>query len=271
LRRRRLLVPYDRPAAASYTQEKMERQWRKGNVAEALFRLWVEDHSALLPRLAFVQQGYNPAAIVPVEAKRESLKRQSDPDFAAIYRVGDVARYAAGISVNGQKAGYTARSTMGGLCILCNRGRSCLDGHEANLWYNRYNIVNDYRQFRERMNGVDVALVTLLLPSSDTIFGEVKKRGWEALILDYIRAGRAGIAEQPQAGEMLHYLGFGARGRIRRRMEIRFTLHSELETGTIPQFITGGISQYGRPREVCCVDIRHSRGEDDLLAYLSRL
>lgn len=256
---------------ASYTPDKMERQLRKGNIAEALFRLWTEDHAALLTNLTFRQQGYNPAEIVGVEEKREELKRQSDPDFAAIRQEGYQPEYVVGISVNSQKSGYTATSTMGGLCIRCPRGLSCLDGHESNLWYNRYNIVNDYPQFRKRYGGIDVLLVTFILPSSDTIFKKVGERGWESLVLDYIVGGSTAVAGQSEASEMLDYLRFGARGRNRRRMEVLHVFHSELESGTVPHFVTGGLSQYGRPREVCCVDIKLPHNEARLLTYLSRL
>ncbi len=256
---------------ASYTSDKMERQLRKGNVAEALFRLWTEDHAALLPNLTFRQQGYNPAEIVGVEAKRDELKRKSDPDFAAIRKGTKAPEYVVGISVNGQKSGYTAASTMGGLCIRCPRGLSCLDGHESNVWYNRYNITNDYPQFRQRYAGIDVVLVTIMLPSIDTIFGKVRELGWESLVFDYIVGGSAEIEGSPQADEMMTYLRFGSRGKTRRHLEVRYVLQSDLESGAVPHFVTGGLSQYGRPREVCCVDIRLTHGEDQLLDYLSRL
>lgn len=248
----------------------MQRQLRRGNVGEALFRLWTEDHATDFPHLEFRQQGYNPHGVVDVDAKRSHLKKSSDPDFAVVRPGSEPPQYLIGVSVNTQKRPYTAASTMGGLCIRCPRAVSCLDGHEANVWYNRYNITNDYPQFRARFAGIDVVLATLWVPSIDTIFNRVKKMGVEELLLEYIRGGVKAIAGG-DGDRLLEYLRYGHRTKKRRNLRVVYALHSQLVSGEVPSFITGGLSQFGRPREVCCVDVRHAHSEDQLVAFLKGL
>lgn len=249
----------------------MERQLRKGNIVEALFRLWTDDKRELLDKLEFRQLGYNPAGIITVDQKRDLLKVASDPDFAVVRAGSHPPRVLAGISINGQKRGYTAASTMGGLCIRCPRSISCLDRGEANLWYNRYNITNDYAQFRRRFPDVDVVLVSLLVASLDEIHKQAKKRSWHDLVFRLIGDGPAAVAAEPEGEEMIRYLRYGARGKVARSMTVLHLLHSELEIGTVPHFVTGGLSQFGHPRPVCCVDIKLAHDEQSLIDYLGRL
>ncbi len=257
----------------SYTYEKMDRQLRAGNVGEAIFRLWYDERAGYFPQVSLIQQGYNPEGIIPVGDKREQLMKKSDPDFALVssdQADPQLAPRIVGISINCQRRPYDRLSTMGGYCIKCPRAHSCYDGHEQNIWYNSYNIENDYPQFRERFGGADVVLVTLFLDPT-TIYKWIQQEGLEDLLLTYIYAGRAGIEGHPRAEELLRYLAYGKRKGVRRKARLVWLLHSEIAEGKVPWFQTGGQSQYGRPRMVHCVDMKAARDEDAFKEYLAGL
>lgn len=254
----------------------MEKQLRKGDLGEALFREWAERNlnNILLDKgWILEQQGFNPGGFVDLTEKKD-LKKSSDPDFA-IYSV-DTGLPVVGISINSQKNWYSAKSTMGGYCIKCPRAWRCIDGNEENLWYNKYNITNDYVQFKERFNNIDVILLTPKV-NLDSMIKWVKKEHYEDVVHSYIYGGMDKVDKKDRE-KFLHYLRHGRRSvNWQRSMEVRWILHSELEeldeeynvsAGKTPYWITGGRSQFGRPREVCCVDVNLSRGEKALLYFL---
>lgn len=259
-----------------YTDKQMERQLRKGDLGEALFREWAERALGGLfteRGWSLEQQGFNPGGFVD-RSDKEDLKENSDPDFA-LYS-SDVEQPITGISINSQKKWYSAASTMGGFCIKCPRAWDCIDGNEENLWYNKYNITNDYPQFKDRFDNVDVMLLTLRV-NLDSVSKWAKEENYEKVVHGYIFGGIEQVVGKDRE-QFLHYLRHGRRSENWwRSMEIRWILHSELEeldeeykvgASKIPYWTTGGRSQFGRPREVCCVDVNLSRGEKELLYFL---
>src|SRR5688572_18286446 len=256
-----------------YTQEKMDHQLRAGNAAEAVFRFWFEEHAAAFPRIKLIQQGYNPTGVIPVGDKREHLMKQSDPDFAIVPADAEdleLAPRILGISINSQKRPYDRLSTMGGHCIKCPRAFSCYDGNEKNLWYNSYNIENDYPQFRERFGGADVALVTLFFDPTP-LYTWVQNQDMDDLLLSYIYAGRDGVREEARTEDLMRRIAFGHRRAVRRTFDLVWLLHSEIAGGNVTWFQTGGRSQYGRPRMVHCEDMRAARDEASFESYLAAL
>ena len=160
------------PRLHMYTRALMQRNLTTGNVAEAFFRLWWAERFSDVRKIALGQHGYNPEGIVEGREKAEMLKRlPQSPDFAlygADERSSPKGHPLLGISINSQADLYTmanARSPVH--CFSCGRAPRCYqaavttgDGY-GNLWFNRYNITNDYRLFTE-LSGAPVVLVTIV-------------------------------------------------------------------------------------------------------------
>jgi len=263
-----------------YYRAGMKKRLRKGDIGEALFREFFERKLGNFfgsRGYTLEQQGFNPGGLVD-RSEKKHLKEKSDPDFA-IYPP-KIKRPIVGISVNTQKKFYTADSAMGKSCIKCPRANSCYNGNERNLWYNKYNL-SDYAKFEQRF-GVETCMVTLIV-NVDSIAQWVEKHGLEYIVHAYIFNGGAELsnAEKRKLEEFKNYLRHGRRKGWERPIQIAWVFRSELEEitptktsvpkGKIPFWTTGGRVERGRPRPVCCVDIKYARGEQELINYLTSL
>lgn len=97
-----------------YTPEKMETNLLRGDIGEAFFRLWFENHAN---NVILRQFGFNPQGVVDV-AKKE-LKKQSFPDFAIFDN--SLEKPILGISINTQKGAYNVYATAAPYCFKCPR------------------------------------------------------------------------------------------------------------------------------------------------------
>ncbi len=263
-----------------YTRERMDRNLGVGNIAEAFLRFWFEEKVASrLPHLKISQFGYNPEGLVVGREKVEMLKRlRESPDFA-LFLSTDVGtpgeRPIAGISVNGQGGLYTMHNARAPwLCWKCARGaqEACYGKEIGNLWFNRYNITNDYRGFTELFHS-DVILISVIATWFKTVFTRVRDEGLEAAALKYIKAGRDGetTSEIDRFIHVLTRIQRGKSGSELRKYELYWMLYSQILDGRIPQSITGAPVSVGLPREVVCIDVRSARSERELVDYLSSL
>jgi hypothetical protein len=257
----------------TYTRRGMERRLGRGNVGEAVLRLWMEDHLAELSgrRLEFVQWGFNPADLVEIEDKREELLARSDPDFVLV-EAGRYSEPLLGVSSNSQKGPYNATHHMGGGCIRCPHARSCVDGEVRTIWYNEYNITNDYPKFVSRTGALDVLLVTILLPSLDSAAGWIKKHELETALFGLITGLPSGTAtEASEHDRVVQYLRYGARGSTPRPYEVFWETLSGIQNGRVATNRTGSRTQAGPPKKVVCVLCSELRGEDDFKVFLQKL
>lgn len=192
------------------------------------------------------------------------LKSRSDPDFALVRR-DDEKTPIIGISVNLQKKPYTCHSTMGGYCIKCPRADSCFDYNENNLWYNEFNINSDYVKFASEHN-VEVILVSLFNSAIDTIAKWVLENNYEILLHDYVERGSEEVNTRDGWEEF--YKKFTSRKRVK---DLKWLKHSEVRSGKVPSFITGGWSNFGRPREVFCIDMNLAKSPEEFVEYIKQI
>jgi hypothetical protein len=249
-----------------YDDAAMKRRLVKGDVGEALFRYWFDKNVGQLSNLRLVHWGYFPLGIVTDEAKRKQLKTQSDPDYALVRR-SDESKPLVGISVNSQNKPYNVHSTMGGFCVKCPRAISCYDYNEENLWFNEFNIKSDYAKFTAA-HGVEVVLASLIASSIANVAKWVSDNTLEKEVHDYVQGGAEVVDDKAKLDGFIAKLAGRRQGRVK---EFVWLLHSEVLDGRVPSFITGGWSNYGRPRLVYCVDMKLSRDKDSFISYLKSL
>lgn len=248
----------------------MERNLVLGNIGEAFFRWWYENNIApLRTDLVLSQFGYNPAGVVVGQEKVQLLKSlRRSPDFA-LFHAEDLGtereKPLLGISINSQARVYNmwnARAPW--LCYACARGEqeACYAKQVANLWYNRYNITNDYKGFVELFK-VDVLLVSLLATWPARLLDTVRGLGLDTALLNYIREPKP--SDQDQQTLIRQMEGFIGRSR---NHEIRWLLYSSIWKGAVKYSIAGAPVNQGVPREVVCIDLNDSKSEEALVQFL---
>lgn len=267
-----------------YTPRKMARNLGIGNIGEAFFRYWYETHCNELDDLSLRQFGYNPEGIVVGEEKKEMLKQLERSTDFAIYRAVDLdedpqeAKPILGISVNTQKYTYTMSQARAPKmeykgeswgCFNCPRGNRCFDHEIGNLWYNEYNISNDYLLFRNEF-GADVLLITIISKMPYTVWnGKIKKGEFDDELRRYLLDGKFSISESQDVVDFLDYLLFlRAQVTSPRDYEIVWLSYSDILSGKIRYHITGAPVSRGRPRPVVCIDLINSRSERELIKFI---
>jgi hypothetical protein len=274
-----------------YTRERMDRNLGVGNIAEAFFRNWFDKNvSAKRPDLILSQFGYNPEGLVVGREKVEMLKRlPRSPDYALFDKstIGtDREKPIIGISVNGQGSLYTMHNARAPwLCWTCSRGaqQPCYEEKFGNLWYNRYNITNDYQSFTKLFE-TEVVLVTIVARWLGNVFKSVREEGLANTALQYVKHGepRRGeesisISVDKERSDLIRFLDllrYQQQGKHHTKPR-PYTLHwlpySDVLNNKIPQSVTGAPVNIGQPREVVCIDSRDARGESQLVEYLKSL
>lgn len=247
-----------------YDDDAMKRRLVKGDIGEAYFRLWFETNIGELKNTKLIHQGYNPQGIVRDEKKRKLLKQNSDPDFAIVHKKNKKIPLL-GISVNLQKKPYTCHSTMGGFCIKCPRAKRCFDNKEENLWYNAFNIDADYVKFSDK-HKVNVILVSLFNSAVDSMSKWISENNYDVLLHDYVDSGQEKAMKHEGWDEF--YKKLISRTRVK---DVKWLLHSDVLNKKVPSFITGGWSNFGRPREVFCIDIKLAKTQDNFISYIHKL
>jgi hypothetical protein len=241
-----------------YDDEAMRKRLVKGDVGEALFRYWFEENVGSLTNLRLLHWGYFPFGIVKDEEKRKLLKKQSDPDYAIVNRK-DESKPILGVSVNAQAHPYDIHSTMGGDCVKCPRSLSCYDRKEENMWFNAFNIKNDYVKFSNQ-NSARVVLAVLLVSSIATVAAWVSANDLARVVHDYVQGGPEAVEDKKGLADFLAKLG--ARDRVK---QFLWLWHQEVLDGKTRSFITGGWSNFGRPRPVYCVDMKLAMSPDQFV------
>lgn len=261
-----------------YTPEVMERNLGVGNIGEACFRSWFERRvmSAALG-VTLEHYGYNPDGLVVGRDKVEMLKALAkSPDFVLISTAAASARVPLlGISVNSQSSLYTMHDARAPwLCHTCARNaqQDCYEEKIGNLWFNRYNIDNDYKGFVEAF-GVDVLLVTIQAAWFGRVFKQVKEAGLEGAALRFIRNGRSQVenglrSSQDDVERFLTLLTKERRGARDRKLKVVWLSYQGILNGRVPYSVAAGQSQFGRPREVVCVNSAMGQSEESLVDLL---
>ena len=258
-----------------YVHERMARNLGVGNIGEAFFRHWFQENIRN-PDLVLLQIGYNPDDIVVGEEKVKLLKSlKRSPDYC-VFRAKDVGtnreRPLMGISVNLHTKGYTmweARSATG--CHKCSRNAQelCYDRKISNVWFNKYNIDNDYKGFRELFN-TDVILVTPTIQWADSVKKRIEDQNLADALLEFIRRGNPQSSDSvSKAVDIVLREQRRSKQRPLRKYGLRWLLYSDVLTGKVPHSVTGGNVQYGRPREVVCINMEDTRDESQLIQYLN--
>jgi len=274
-----------------YDPDTMDRNLAIGDAGEALFRYWFETNCYGLEDIVLAQFGYNPEGIVADEDKKEMLKEHEDaPDFALFDRNdyeenGIEADPLVGISINTQKNWYDMDngpgvkldyeseildSTEWG-CYTCPRADNCYEGDLNNLWYNEYNISNDYRMFVEEY-GVDVVMVSII---STTPYNARRKFQEDEEMFDacyrYLKEGENALPKDSVV-DFLDYLAFDQRYKNRtepRDQEIVFVTRGDIIDRLDEDFFHVTQSSVGGFRAVACVDSTMARNVSELVDTLA--
>ena len=273
-----------------YTRERMDRNLGVGNIVEAFFRNWFERQvSAKRPDLVLSQFGYNPEGLITGREKVEMLKRlPRSPDYALFDKstlgTGQETPIV-GISVNGQGSLYTMHNARAPwLCWTCARGaqQPCYEEKIGNLWYNRYNITNDYQSFT-RLFKTEVILVTIVARWLGNIFKSVREEGLSNTALQYVKQGEPrreegiSMSVDGETSELIRFIDLltyqqqGKHHTKPRQYTLSWLLYSGVVDNKIPQSVTGAPVNIGQPREVVCIDSRDARGESELVEYFRSL
>lgn len=274
-----------------YDPETMDRNLAIGDAGEALFRYWFETNCSGLDDVVLAQFGYNPEGIVDDPDKKEMLKEHEDaPDFALFRqteyeRQGVEADPLLGISINTQKSWYDMDNGPGVKldyeseiledtdwgCYTCPEAEDCYEGNLRNLWYNEYNISNDYRLFVEEYD-VDVLMVSLI---STTPYNTRRKFSENDEMFDacyrYLNEGEGALSEDSVV-DFLDYLAFDQRYKDRtepREEEIAFVRYSDIVDRIDDDSIHVTQSSVGSFRPIACVDGEMAEGENDLVEALA--
>ena len=174
----------------------------------------------------------------------------------------------------GVKLGYESeildQSDWG--CYTCPRAKDCYAGNLNNLWYNEYNISNDYRLFVEEY-GVDVLMVSII---STTPYNARRKFQEDEQMFDacyrYLNEGEGAISKQSVV-EFLDYLAFDQRYKNRtepREQEIVFVQRSGVVDRIGEDSFHVTQSSVGGFRAVACIDSSMAESEQNLMKTLSR-
>ncbi len=261
-----------------YTREDMARRLGRGNVAEAFFRFWYEENvGPKADNLVLQQFGYNPEGIVVGRKKVEMLKRlPRSPDYS-LFKADELEtpeeRPMLGISVNGQGRYYTMWNAVSPpLCHKCARKaqEDCYEKRIGNLWYNQYNITNDYLLFTESF-GAEVVLASIVAPWFDGVYKRIIAENLEEAALRYIRSGRANPDDQIL--RLVDLLTLEQRGRVHtraRNYSLQWLPYEDVRAGKVPQSVAGGPVSQGI-RKVVCIDSQQAGNEKDLVDFLVSL
>jgi len=272
-----------------YTPSKMTRNLGIGNVGEAFFRYWYETKCHGLEDVELRQFGYNPEGVVVGEEKVDMLKTLERSTDFCLYSAEDLknspleAEPILGISINTQKNYFSmieARAPklvykeMDCGCFNCPRGDSCFKGLEDNLWYNEYNISNDYKLFHDEFNS-DVFLVTIISRTPNTVYnGAIRKDKFHDEMRSYLLTGESSIKENPNVVDFLDYLVFDQRykkKKVARDYELVWIKYTDILKGKIPYHITGAPVSRGRPRPVACINKKYSNPEVELIEEIEKM
>lgn len=271
-----------------YTPGKMIRNLGLGNVGEAFFRYWYETHCNGLDDLSLRQFGYNPKGVIVGKEKPEMLKQLERSTDFAVYRVDDLesdpmkAKPILGISINTQKHAYDMNQARaprmeykGSLCgcFNCPRGNVCFDDKVDNLWYNEYNISNDYMLFYKEFRA-DVLMVSIISKMPYAVWNRKISEGqFDKELREYLIKGKLAIEQNRSIVEFLDYLLFDQRYRKRTRPRgygLVWLLYSDILEGKVSYHVTGAPVSRGRPRPVACIDILKSRSEQELVRFIEK-
>lgn len=271
-----------------YTRDRMVRNLGVGTIAEAFFRTWWEENLGTVAEITLSQFGYNPEGIVVGREKADMLKRlPRSPDFA-VFRTEDLGtprEYPlVGISVNSQEKLYHMRTaTSPADCYVCPRASDCHkvatglpSSFPGNLWYNHYNITNDYRIFVEKF-AADVLLVSIISRTPSAVWNAVKKKNRKKKLGFTEVEIRALINGETLAGDgiekLREYLIFkrGKSSSGRRTRQLFWYEYSDLYGQRVPYSITGAPVNQGRPRPVACVNVQLAKSEEELIEQLMKL
>jgi hypothetical protein len=274
-----------------YDPETMDRNLAIGDAGEALFRYWFETTCSGLDDVVLKQFGYNPEGIIADEEKKEMLKKHEDaPDFVLFdsnefERHGVEADPLVGISINTQKNWYDMDNGPGAKldyeseildhtnwgCHTCPRANACYEGALQNLWYNEYNISNDYRLFVDEY-GVDVIMVSII---STTPYNLRRKFQDDDEMFDacyrYLNSGEDELDSQSVI-DFLDYLAFDQRYSDRsqpREKEMVFVRRSEILKRLDSDMFHVTQSSVGGFRAVACVDSDIVEDEESLVETLA--
>lgn len=281
------------PRTGMYTPETMARNLSQGNIAEAMLRLWVEKHQVLFTHTTVIQTGYNPQGIVQV-AQKPWLIESSDPDFALVSLDANNApgRALYGVSVNAQQRLYNIQSTSGGLCSVklqphsdlvlderCTTTYQCFTSQGSRLWYNRPNIENDYPRFQAKTGAIDTILISFVSTRPANFAKSMKrlpaqeKADLEETIWDYLKNGITKARDKEKAASFARRLEYGNRVNVPvlSNFGIRWYLLSEIQQQQVPFWITGGLSDNGRPPKKYCLPAERSHDEQALVAFLRKV
>jgi hypothetical protein len=274
-----------------YRPETMERNLSHGNIAEAMLRLWAEKHEDIFQRTHIIQTGFNPLGIVKI-AEKSWLSDDSDPDFSLVRKTSDgsAGKVLFGISVNAQQRLYDIKSTSGGYCSVkllpgsdvaenapCPLAFECFSSAGTRLWYNRPNIENDYPRFEAKSGAADTLLISFVSTRPARVAAGIKKRPdgerkeIENAIWDYLKNGIAGSKTPDRARAFARTLEYGNRRTVPllKDFGLRWFFLSEITTGRVPFWITGGLSDNGRPPKKYCLPVEAAHDEAELVRFLS--
>lgn len=276
-----------------YSNQRMDRNLRIGDAGEAFFRYWFETNCHGLDDLVLHQFGYNPDGRITDEEKSEMLKAlEESPDFA-LFSQSEIenpdmeAEPKLGISINTQKKYYDMEQARSPKishdtdlievgewgCFSCPRGDDCWGGDTENLWFNEYNISNDYALFKDAFD-VEVVMISII----STAPYSVDKKYTDDLYIDatreYLMNGRDALSNE-EVVDFLDDLNFDQRYKKRterRDYKIVFLIHSEIKDliERDQYHITGGPTR-GRPRPVACISKSEAYPESDLVEYFDDL
>lgn len=274
-----------------YDPETMDRNLAIGDAGEALFRYWYETNCYGLDDVVLDQFGYNPQGVIAEEDKAEMLKEHEDaPDFALFDRdeyeqEGTDADPLVGISINTQKEWYDMDNGPGVKldykseildgkdwgCYTCPRADSCYAGELKNLWYNEYNISNDYRLFTEEYD-VDVVMISII---STTPYNARRKFQEDDRMFDacyrYLMHGENAVSKKSVV-DFLDYLAFDQRYKNRtepRDEEFAFVRRSQIIDQLAEDSFHVTQSSVGGFRAVACIDSSMVADEGDLVNTLA--
>lgn len=276
-----------------YDPETMDRNLAIGDAGEALFRYWFETNCHGLDDLVIDQLGYNPQGMVSDTDKKEMLMELAESTDFALFRKedyvqeGDEAEPILGISINTQKEWYDMDNNPGVKldytsdilpdsrwgCYTCPRADDCYEGDLENLWYNEYNISNDYKLFVDEYD-TDVLMVSII---STTPYNVRRKFQNDEQMFDacyrYLNDGADALGHKSVV-EFLDYLVFDQRYTNRtepREEQFTYVLREQLldllKADSESFHVTE--ASMGSFRPVACIDSTAARNEQGLVDYIS--
>jgi len=260
-----------------YVRERMARNLGLGNIGEAFFRDWFRQ-SVSSPSLTLSQFGYNPEGIIVGEEKVKLLKSLArSPDYC-LFKTSDIETDAEkpllGISVNQQSKGYTMwEARFPPACYTCDRRaqQQCYEKKISNAWFNKYNIDNDYKGFRELFQ-TDVIMVTLVLRWANSVYQKVKDANLGDALLQFIQDGNPQSSDSvAKTVDIVTREQRRSKEKPSRKYELKWLLYSDVVSGKVPKSVAGAPVSRGQPRKVICVNLEDTRNESELVRYLQNL